>query len=117
MYMKSEFRDKREVVYTGTLFLNDNEPGHVDFEVRGMKIQLTIVMLALENIDKPTIDIEKLGKKIKLQFNGWNRPLVYSALEPITVLKFAVYDLSFSVCNTYLNGTNKIEMQFYLNDI
>jgi hypothetical protein len=104
------------VVHTETLFLNDNEPGIVEFDLNGKSV-LVQVEFRLSGGDEPktnpSISINFTRDRFLMVFTGWNGT-AYSAINPEELGMVESTRVRFAVMNTYLDGTNKMDIQFYV---
>lgn len=114
--MAAEYRGDRLVVYSNTLFINDDERAYIEFEYSG-KASATVHLQFKKLTNPPAhpkIDVTGSGSEWTITFSGWNSGQAYAALEPLQLFRLVGgAAVSFSVCNTYLNGTNKLDIAFY----
>lgn len=111
------YRGEREVVLTETIFLNDGEVGTLKFYVQDQPVNVIITAEPLQILNKnPDIRIEPHEDFVRITFIGWNAQSVYALVEPYTIAQIHDKRLTFAVCNSYLGRTNKLELQFYLED-
>ncbi|MHA2023597.1 MAG: hypothetical protein ACTSWQ_08035 [Candidatus Thorarchaeota archaeon] len=105
-------RGDRIVVYSATLFINDDEEGWIEFIQRGMR---TRVALTFEprNPPQPQLKFTPMDGYIELKLLGWNAPIAYSAIKPTPIGSYENRELSVALCNSRLGETNKLEIQFY----
>jgi len=110
-------RGEREVVLTTTIFLNDGEEGTLQFSIQDQSVRVIIVAEPVQVLKKhPDLEIEPREDCVRITFIGWNAQSVYALIEPYTIAQIHDKRLTFAVCNSYLGRTNKLELQFYLED-
>ncbi len=113
--MPSLTRGEWKVVHTVLLFLNDGEESVIRFSTEHgkaiVKLKFTPTLLQ----QPPFVHTTPVREENCLYFNfhGWNSPQAYSAIIPTKFASLGKHELAFSACNTYLGGTNKLELQFY----
>lgn len=107
-------RGKWEVVHTVLLFINDDEESLITFSSK-YGIANVRISFKPEQSGSPIVHTYPVPSEhsIHFRFIGWNTQLAYSAIEPTKFASKGDSEIAFSACNTYLNGTNKIEIQFY----
>jgi hypothetical protein len=105
-------RGQRTILLTSTLFLNDDEEGWIEFISSARRARIRIVFEP-KMPPKPQLRFTPQDGYLELTLLGWNAPLAYSAISPITIGSFENNQLSVSLCNSRLGETNKLEIQFY----
>lgn len=103
------------VVHTVLLFVNDNEESVINFRTEHGRAIIKLSFDPQKLATRPIVHTAPVREEnyIRFVFRGWNTPLAYSALVPTKFASIGKNELAFSACNTYLDGTNKLELQFY----
>ena len=114
--MHSAKRGSLNIIYTNTLFVNDDEEAQICLDFgESEKLPFSISFKNLKSpYKRPTILIEEKQSFTHLRFIGWGEPGAYAAMEPIVIASIGKRKLRLAACNTKLGETNKLEIQLYL---
>jgi hypothetical protein len=104
------------VLATQILFVNDDQTGEIELVDGSHRLTIRVVFHPTggKSVNHPDIEIAPFSGGVNLLFSSWDQPLVYLALAPIEIGQLGANKLFLAVTNTYLDKTNRLEMQFYV---